>query len=319
VLIDINERIAFLRKALGKCAVGNDGVNISFYCPVCNNDKMKLVVKVDDGRWHCWVCGTKGGSVVSLLRKFSQASLPEWKKRFEAVEERTFIDEPVEKKEEVKVPDGFIMLAEYWGSDPDANAVLNYLRSRDVTESDMWRFRLGTSLTGRNRRRVIIPSFDSSGKINFWTSRTVDKDTQPRYLNPKADRREIVFNELDIDWNQELMVCEGPFDVIRADGNTTCLLGSTLTKNHALFAKITSNRTPVILALDDDAESKQHKIAKLLYEHDISVRILDTGDAKDVGEMNREEIRQARKDARPWSLNNRLQFLISTISSGSMF
>jgi len=318
VLIDLNERIAFLRKSLGKCAVGNDGVNVSFHCPVCNDDKMKLTIKVDDGRWHCWVCGVKGGSVVSMLRKFSPTTLPEWKQRFEVVDEKSFIDDPLPKKEEVKVPDGFIMLAEYWGSDPDACAVLSYLERREVTVSDMWRFRLGTCVNGKNRRRVIIPSFDSTGKINFWTSRTIEKDTQTRYLNPRADRREIVFNELDIDWKEELMICEGPFDVIRADGNTTCLLGSTLTKNHALFARIASNRTPVILALDDDAESKQHKIAKLLYEHDVPVRILDTGHFKDVGEMDRSMIKVARKEAREWSQNNRLHFLISTISSGSI-
>ena len=139
-----------------------------------------------------------------------------------------------------------------------------------------------------------------------------------RYVNPKVERHGIVFNELDIDWDQPLTICEGPFDLVNAGPNSTCLLGSTLTQGHRLFEKIVINKTPVILCMDSDAQKKQHNIAKLLYSHDIDVRTIELSGRKDIGEMTKDEVIQAKESSKPWNPESRLFYMIRNINSGSI-
>ena len=137
-------------------------------------------------------------------------------------------------------------------------------------------------------------------------------------MNPKVSRSEIIFNEINIDWSKELTLVEGPFDLFSCRQNATCLLGSTLNERHRLFSYIVRNRTPVVLALDKDAELKTQKIASLLSSYDIQVRIMDTSGFEDVGAMSLDEFKKLHLAAHPWSSNDRLKSLISTIKSGSL-
>ena len=50
------------------------GLEIMYYCPFCGHCKKKLELSLDSnsdrfGRWHCWVCDSKGQSFRSLFRK----------------------------------------------------------------------------------------------------------------------------------------------------------------------------------------------------------------------------------------------------------
>jgi len=315
-MIDSAERLRFLREALGKGILASDGVNLSLKCPSCQHkDKFKLVVHLEKEMWHCWVCGAKGRSINSLLRKFSPAKAKEWQSKFKPPESKWA--EPVEEKVKVTMPDSFIPLVSH-STDPDFLAVSRYVESRGLEERDIWRLRLGTCTRGRYRRRVVFLSFDENGELNYLTGRAVDSDSNVRYVNPKVERHGIIFNELDIDWDQPLTICEGPFDLVKAGKNSTCLLGSTLTTSHKLFEKIVINRTPVILCLDSDAQKKQHNIAKLLYSHDIDVKTINLGNHKDIGEMKKEEVESAKENSKPWNPESRLYYMIRNINSGSI-
>ena len=69
-------------------------------------------------------------------------------------------------------------------------------------------------------------------------------------------KKQIIFNELNIKWDEELTIVEGPFDLTKSNFNTTCLLGSSLNESYELFKKIVKNKTPVLLGLDPDAMTK---------------------------------------------------------------
>jgi len=317
-MLDANERLKYLSGAFGTGNLGRDGVNASFRCPKClHKDKFKLIVRLDNEKWHCWVCGIKGGSVASLLAKHAKEYRSGWIQQFGTVEQKRFIDE-TEEEAVLELPDGFLPLV---GTrlDPDFNAVARYLDARGLGEREIWRYRIGTSLRGRCRRRAVITSYDCDGKLNYWTGRAIDDTATVKYVNPRVERRDVIFNELDIEWTQELTIVEGPFDLISIGGNSTCLLGSSLSTYHALFQRIVGNQTPVVLALDSDMKKKSHDIAKLLFNHGVAVRILDTGGFKDVGEMPEEALKEAQQSASIWNPNDRLFHLIRNISSGSMF
>lgn len=319
-MIDINERFAFLNKALGPGGLARDGINAAFKCPSCGTDpkKLKLIVRIDNERWHCWVCDIRGGSIRSLLRKFAPQKVSDWNRLYGEKGRMIFHDEVVEEKQKVEFPEMLSIKMLRESRDPDAKAILRYLDARNITDDEAYRFRLCGSVKGKARRRVVFPSFDVDGNPNYWTGRSIDKSSTLRYMNPKVERRDIIFNEIDVDWTQEVTIVEGPFDMLRAGDNAIPLLGSSMATDSLLFRRIAENSTPVVLALDEDAKKKSHNIARNLYSFDVRIRVLETGGKKDVGDMSREEYLERRNKAPEWSPNDRLTFLIRGITSGSI-
>ena len=117
------------------------------------------------------------------------------------------------------------------------------------------------------------------------------------------------------------MLIEGPFDLIKATHNATCLLGSSLPTNSCLFKQIIKNCTPVILALDPDAILKTHDIAKKLADFGVSVGLVlpdAFGDVEDVGAMNKTKFKDLVKNAVPWTPMQQLTTKIRRIRSGSL-
>mgnify|MGYP003630108121 FL=1 len=322
-MISLNERLSLLQKAFGKCTLSRDSANVAMRCvnPECGSrsdtSKLKLVVKLDDELYHCWVCGIKGRSMLPLFQKYAPAHINRARDIFSKTNLKTIsVDEVAQ---EVELPDGFLLLAGNLHSrDPDVRAIFRYLSSRNITERDLWQFKLGTSKSGRCRRRVIFPSIDIEGKINFWVARTIDEDRKPKYLNSKTAKKLVVFNEADLDFKKQLTIVEGPFDLVRCDDNTTCILGSSLSKSHALFHECARNLTPILLALDADMQQKTQKIASLLYSAGCSVKILPLGCYSDVGEMTKDQFLAQKKLAYDWNPIDSLHQKISAIKSGSI-
>jgi hypothetical protein len=317
-VIDTKERVEILTRALGACTLDRKGINAAFRCPDCGGSKkQKFIVRIDTGQYHCWVCDARGASITKVLRKLS----PDVAARWEGVtgsHQRRFLDEVVETPK-VELPLGFRLLAECIDTrDPDTRACIDYIHNRGLGLREMWYFRFGFVRRGRLARRVIMPSFDSEGRLNYWTARAIDRDVIGKYVNPPIPRGEFIFNELNLDWRKELTLVEGPFDLTKCDSNATAILGSNMSRKSALFQAIASNRTPVVLALDSDMPEKQHKWAKALSEFDVPVRILDLGKNKDVGEMTREEFMEAKARARTWDKFQGIINLSRIMRSGSI-
>ena len=318
VVIDAKDRIEILSRVLGTCTLDRKGINAAFRCPDCGDSKkQKLVVRIDTGQYHCWVCDARGASVAKILRRTSPEAAARWE-RVTGSHQRRFLDEIIELPK-VEVPGGFRLLAESLDSfDPDTRACIDYVHARGLGIREMWYFRLGYVKRGKLSRRIIMPSFDSEGKINYWTARAIDDKIFGKYVNPPVPRGEFIFNEINLDWRKELTLVEGPFDLTKCDNNATAILGSNMSRKSALFQAIASNRTPTILALDSDMPEKQHKWAKSLSEFDVPVKILDLGKRKDVGEMSKQEFLEAKSKARNWDKFQGIINLSRIMRSGSI-
>jgi len=317
----VTSKLDLLRLAFGTYENSSDGINYAFKCPKCckpGSEKKKLVVRLDNEAYHCWVCDLKGKSFQFLFRKYKPAFLGDYEK-IKGVNIYSPIKDLSIEEESVHLPNGFIFLAtNFKHVDPDVNAVIQYAHSRDLSIEDFWRFRLGTCIKGRYRRRLIVPSFNDEGKLNYFVARTIDSNAFRKYINPRVAKKKVIFNEMNISWSNEITLVEGAFDMMKCDENVTCLLGSSLGYDYEIFKKIVKNQTPVLLALDADAESKTHACAKLLSEFGISVRILDVEGYDDVGSMSKEEFMIRKKKAIMWSSSKRLHHLIRKIKSGSI-
>lgn len=319
-MINRKDKIAFLRRVFGGLSLASDGVNVSVMCPspTCNSRKKgmrKLSIQIQTDQAHCWVCGLKTrNSLVSIIRKAgTNSDVQEYVRSYAPKNTKLFGgDEDLPEEESVSMSGNFRLLGLCLNSrDPDIKRALNYMRRRGYSETDLWRFRVGVSDDSLFDGRVIIPSFDADGFLNTYAARAASKHLKPNYLIPAADRTGIIFNELDIDWNKELTLVEGPLDLMKCVGNATCLQGSSLTEDHLLFWKIVDAKTPIVLALDSDAQKKAAKIASLLASYDVAVRVLDLGKFSDVGEMTRKDFLRAKDEATPFSSAEKLKMRIA--------
>ena len=317
----IKKRIRLIARAFPEHFVDRDGLNISVNCvnkscsTYSRKDKKKLCLRVDNEFYHCWVCGFRGKGISNFFRKYKSNFFDEAQALFKKIVEK----QNVEKDELLELPRGFKLFANDSNiTDPDLRDCRDYLVRRGMSRERMWFFKLGGVTSGRFRRRVIVPSFDSSGELNYFTARAIDEDQTRKYMNPKVTRSDIIFNEAHLDWKKELTIVEGPFDLFKCNQNATCLLGSSLNERHALFSMIAKNLTPVLLALDKDADKKTQDIASLLSSYDIPVRIADVSLHDDVGAMTIDDFKKTRESAKGWSRNDRLRSLIGTIRSGSL-
>ena len=315
-------KIEFVRKVFGEVIVARDGVNVAARCPKCGkSNKKKFSINIESWACHCWVCGIKGKDPYRIiLQHIDPSRAQEFKSRFLS-QKSCFKNEIYEtfNEEKVSLPENIVPLfGKRIFRDPDIKNCLSYLKMRGVTPEDVWYFKLCSSVSGKFRRRIIVPSFDADGELNYFSARSIDSDVFLKYINSKARKKDIIFNEINLDWSQEITLTEGPFDLFKCNQNATCLLGSKLSSSSYLFKKIVSNRTPVLLALDRDMRKDARKIADLLEDYNINVRVIDLGEFQDVGEMNKKDFHLARNNASRWSREMSLREKIAAIQTGSL-
>jgi len=197
--------------------------------------------------------------------------------------------------------------------DPDAKRVRRYAHTRGITDSELWRFRVGYS--PELRRRMILPSFDENGVLNYWTARRCDSNPDWRYLNAKVPKTQFVVGELDLDWSaEEIVIVEGPTDLIKCSLlNATCLLGSTLSENSELFRKLITYPERIVLALDDDARKKQDKIASLLMSFDKEVYWVTPPRDSDWGDLDPCDVYDKMQIKYQYTSNTKLMNLIQDL------
>lgn len=321
---------SFVQKVFGTGKTSASGQDISIVCPFCKAkknetySKRKLIIRID-GLTHCWVCNYKSKNLVHLLKSTGNSRfLKEYVENFVDVGQ-TYQKELEANQEEqtqtfIELPESFELLATTENTSSHVRSLKKYLKSRlEDFDRDLWYWKFGyTSFEEKEyRNRIVMPSYDSDGNLNYFTSRHI-RGFNPKYKNPNCVKREdIIFNEININWTQELTLVEGPFDLVKCNDNATCVLGSSLSKEYLLFQKIVEHKTPVLLAFDPDALTKALTLAKLLSEYDVQTRIFEIPQklkAKDVGELTRSQFNQlsqhARLYTRSFDLRSRLNLLV---------
>ena len=304
----LTEKISFIDGVFGAGRLARNSINYDVRCPLCDPkdaSKKKLSIRLADDALHCWVCDFRARSLLTLVKKFgSRSQFDEYKQKFLSSTSCTYNQQDFEPESVSTAHDLFpkdFRLLATGCEGRDAMDVKKYVLGRGLTERDLWYHKLGTSDEARWRRRVIVPSFDVNGQINFFVARTIDKWVRPKYDNPNVNTSSIVFNENNIDWSKELILCEGAFDCFKCDENTVPLLGSNINEEAVIFNSIVANDTPVLLALDADMWFKKtFKLAKKLAEYDINVRVVDTRLFGDPGQATREQMALAVSKARPF-------------------
>ena len=296
----IQDKIRILSDILGGSYRSND--EFLYRCPSCGHHKNKLSVNFSVNVFKCWICDYRGKSIRRIIRRFGTRShLREWDELFggrhdmsEHTKFSLFADEEeIEEKERLAMPEGFKSLASK-NLSIGARPALSYLKKRGFTAEDILKYKIGYTSEGEFGGRVVVPSFDEEGDLNYFVARSYDGNW-PRYKNPPTSR-DVIFNELTVDWDSDLILVEGIFDAINA-GNAIPILGSSLRPTSKLFKAIVMNDTPVFMALDNDAKEKENRIINDLLKYDVEVYKIDTSGYDDVGEMPKQVFKDRKKGA----------------------
>ena len=292
------DKFKILKSILG--SYRTSGEESLFYCPYCKHHKRKFSVNIEKNFFKCWVCDMHGRSIRRIIRRFgSYEQLREWDK-LDDREDISRFDEIFEHRNEVKIPQRISLPEEFvtltGKTHPlSATHAIKYLEKREVTKEDVMRWKIGYCVRGNYENRIIVPSFDEDGYANYFVARTYNGDWR-KYLNPSLSR-DIIFNELYIDWDLDVVLVEGVFDAIKTGPNAIPLLGSTLREDSKLFQAIVKNDAAIFLALDPDAEKKTTKLISKLLLYGIEVHKVDVSGYNDVGEMPREEFLKRKETA----------------------
>ena len=279
-------KTSFLSNVFSDVIHSKDGSEISVRCPYCGKPgKSKMCIIIDTDVYHCWVCEAKGRGLGKLIAKVNSSKVEEYFSRYASVNKKQK-EEVTEPEIKIELPEDFSMIMTGNRSDPSWKAVTKYALSRGFNKKTLWSFRAGYSSTFEWKRRLILPSFDREGKLNYITGRSIDPDNKFRYKNLSAPRTSLVFNEMDVDWSKPLLLAEGPLDLVKVKMNKTCLLGSTLSQDSLLFQRIVENQTPIILILDQDAKAKAVKIAESLSNYSVPVKLNFPPGESDLNDMD---------------------------------
>jgi len=305
------KKLKILNRVLGESyAKGEEAL---YHCPNCDHHKKKLSVNIEKNVFKCWVCDWSGKNIYRVVRAHGTFNdRYEWKSFQQEIEIENFSDKlfgasPPEEDQEIDLPPQFVSLANK-NLPMTSLYPLNYLKSRDIDKKTIIKWKIGYCPNGPYASRILIPSFNKKGSINYFVSRAYDRNWK-KYMNPNISR-DIIFNYPYLDFDEDLIIVEGVFDAMKAGDNAVPLLGSTLNERSKLFSEIVKNDTPVYLALDPDAYKKTNKLISLFLRYDVQVYLVSVSPFSDVGEMNNKEFLQRKETA---TLLNSENYLLSKI------
>jgi DNA primase len=273
-------------------------------CPFHTEKTPSFVVFPDTGRWHCFGCG-EGGDAFSFLMKVENLSFVEALNRLAervGVPISHTRDEAERKEENQRLYAANEAAAVYYhqlllNSAP----VLRYVADRGITEATVQSFLLGLApdssdalqraldkqgftrdemersgllyvpdegpARDRYRGRLIFPIRDGEGRIVSFGGRTLNAETQPKYLNgPQTslfDKGTVLYGlhagAQAIRKEKRAVVVEGYVDVVIAHQagflNVVATLGTSITDRH--LRQLARLATDICLALDPDAAGQQ--------------------------------------------------------------
>jgi DNA primase len=284
----LDSRLSHLvESVLGKGKPTSKG-NVAYSCPFCSTPKKKLEVQLttNDKRenyWHCWVCNRSGKKLTTLFKALSvsrdkmaelykllcirpQYNSGSWKAN-------VTLELPKEYKPLYVSSDSF----EY------KNAIHYLLTKRNITLSEIVKYNIGYCETGEYAKKIIIPSYNEFGKLNYFVGRAYYTGDVFKHKLPGVSKNCVGF-ELFINWKLPVILVEGAFDAMAVRRNAIPLFGKTISED--LRKKIITNGVrKVYICLDKDAHKQALEHAEHFMNNGVEVYFVDLmeKDPADIG------------------------------------
>lgn len=278
---------------LGESKQGEFSTNVSQYqfdCPIARDEnggipdgKKNLEVSFEKGKFHCW-CHDYSGNISRLIRKWgSKELLNEYFSIINEIKESKYYDLELFKDngEDLGYYNSLKLPLTFKKIDLKScknQKLIDYLNKRKITQDIIDFYNIGYTTwkeeKWQDRNRIIIPSYNSDGDLNYWIGRAFDAETnkdkekpdlniwnsrKTKYKNCDADKNKIVFQENKIQWNNDIILVEGGIDCIYYR-NALALLGKSLKKETEIFKQLYEKANAnVIICLDGDTDINETK------------------------------------------------------------
>lgn len=183
---------------------------------------------------------------------------------------------------------------------PDAHQLCKLLSSKNIPMSDL--DALGLIATGENgaydlfRNRIIFPLKSPTGKVNGFSGRIYNTESQAKYVNT---RETIIFKKRENLYNYHLaapaarqekfiVICEGFMDAIRIYSvgikNVVATMGTALAKEQVQLLKKLGVKVIVVMDNDAAGEMASAALGKSLVAESIEVGVVRLTGKKDPDE-----------------------------------
>jgi len=296
-----NQLLNVVERVLGNGYKLRNG-EYQFFCSECNHHKRKLQINFDEnssnfGKAHCWVCNFSAHTIPQLLRKVG-APKSLIKEALQLVNEYVSYETDKEEiKHNVSLPKEYKPLY-IKSNDPIYKNAIYYLKQRRIGPQEILRYSIGYCDRGPYSNRIIIPSYDEDGKLNYFIARSIFSD-KFKYKNPNINRDVIIF-DLFINWKCDITIVEGIFDAISIRKNALPLLGKFMSKK--LIKKIIVKKPPrVNVCLDSDAKESSIKLMEQLVKNGIKVCFVELPDNQDPSDLGFDKMSELISNSVPIS------------------
>lgn len=259
---------------------------ISFNCPVCDDGRNKhnLEVNYIENVYKCWSCGDSENTHGALGRIFDKYGNKNQKKLYNVLKPETVVKRE-KKKKTLKLPESFTLFKDSSPVYPVRRQAINYLHNRGITDYMIEKYQIGFCDQGDHAGRIVIPSYNSKGELNYYIARSWNPMSRAKYKNPEAEKDKIIFWENLIDWNKDLYLVEGAFDGLFLE-NAIPMLGKHMSELlfETIYKKAKAN---VIICLDGDAWENAVKLYHELNGGDLydKIKILKLPRDQDVCDL----------------------------------
>ena len=164
---------------------------------------------------------------------------------------------------------------------------------RKLSDADIsyWDIRSGVNSEGTYLKgRVVVPVKDERERVVYYSARTYTGH-KIRYVNPKRDKRNLVFNYYRVQAGGEVIVCEGVFSAMAVPNISVATLGSYFSQEQ--FYLLSRRFKTIFLALDGDIDLQYKKrVRKTLLDLGSACGIVPLYGKEDPDNIGREEFLQ---------------------------
>jgi len=244
--------------------------------------------------YHCWRCEPKfSGSLGKLIRLYGTRTDYEMYKAFAgSFSEYISTDDEEDEYVQIELPKEMILFSNMEAGNLQHFEAYNYLvNERKIGRDIILKYKVGFCTVGKYANRIIIPSYNESGDVNYFVGRTYDpREKKRKYLNPIADKNKIIFNEGYINWDSTVILVEGVTDMFSLP-NAMPLLGKTLSTT--LYEKLKERKPDIIILLDPDAYKNSielfYQLQTIYYDCEEKIKIVKLPNNDDIDEIRRNQ------------------------------
>ena len=292
-----------------------------FNCPShkCRGDLEKFNLEYESEKhfFKCWKCKYKG-FVSTLIGEYGSSE--------DLNRLNTFLpkDYSSDKKKQVKttglnhqlvtckLPEGYMPIGKVKNTNLYRLAWDYLVNERKVSPGLIDKYEMGYTEVGPRKFRIIIPSKNSLGRINYYEARSYMKNPKIPYIKPSSEevkKNDIIFNEYFINWNLSVFLVEGVFDMLRLP-NAIPLLGKEISE--LLISQLLKYKPKIIICLDPDAIDTTIEIYEKLSSLGLDVYFVDlTEYDKDISKIyedhGKEGISKAVKNYKKMDLQTQVE------------